>query len=266
MLLAIAVCPLWVPHWWESNRNKLSCPPRSACRSSVSTSSGTRARSWPHGRGVRLVHHPARRALRDLRAASSCAATWRRRPHNTAFLALGRAGVVHRHDRRLDAADPPAPPDQPRAPASAHGRLLHLPRVQHRRHADAARRPAAVPRLPRGRPVHLDLPALAALGSWWPCCWPRTSSGTTRSTPARRSPRSRDRRRSSRCASRAGSTSCGSGCGARVAFLHAPWREAAIVALAALSLWRRRARPARQRLHGLSHRRGRRALRGIFPR
>ena len=24
MLLAIAVCPLWVPHWWESNRNKLT--------------------------------------------------------------------------------------------------------------------------------------------------------------------------------------------------------------------------------------------------
>jgi Na+/H+ antiporter NhaD/arsenite permease-like protein len=24
MLLAIAVCPLWLPHWWESNRNKLS--------------------------------------------------------------------------------------------------------------------------------------------------------------------------------------------------------------------------------------------------
>jgi Na+/H+ antiporter NhaD/arsenite permease-like protein len=23
MLVAIAVCPLWVPHWWESNRNKL---------------------------------------------------------------------------------------------------------------------------------------------------------------------------------------------------------------------------------------------------
>ena len=23
MLLTIAVCPLWVPHWWESNRNKL---------------------------------------------------------------------------------------------------------------------------------------------------------------------------------------------------------------------------------------------------
>jgi len=23
MLLAIAVCPLWAPHWWESNRNKL---------------------------------------------------------------------------------------------------------------------------------------------------------------------------------------------------------------------------------------------------
>src|SRR3989442_3614766 len=24
MLLAIALCPLWVPHWWESNRNKLA--------------------------------------------------------------------------------------------------------------------------------------------------------------------------------------------------------------------------------------------------
>jgi Na+/H+ antiporter NhaD/arsenite permease-like protein len=23
MLLAIALCPLWIPHWWESNRNKL---------------------------------------------------------------------------------------------------------------------------------------------------------------------------------------------------------------------------------------------------
>jgi Na+/H+ antiporter NhaD/arsenite permease-like protein len=23
MLLAIAICPLWAPHWWESNRNKL---------------------------------------------------------------------------------------------------------------------------------------------------------------------------------------------------------------------------------------------------
>ena len=23
MLLAIAVFPLWLPHWWESNRNKL---------------------------------------------------------------------------------------------------------------------------------------------------------------------------------------------------------------------------------------------------
>jgi Na+/H+ antiporter NhaD/arsenite permease-like protein len=23
MLLSIAVCPLWIPHWWESNRNKL---------------------------------------------------------------------------------------------------------------------------------------------------------------------------------------------------------------------------------------------------
>src|SRR3989304_9409615 len=23
MLAAIAVCPLWVSHWWESNRNKL---------------------------------------------------------------------------------------------------------------------------------------------------------------------------------------------------------------------------------------------------
>jgi Na+/H+ antiporter NhaD/arsenite permease-like protein len=24
MLLAIAICPLWIPHWWESNRNKFA--------------------------------------------------------------------------------------------------------------------------------------------------------------------------------------------------------------------------------------------------
>ena len=24
LLLAIAVCPLWLPHWWESNRNKMA--------------------------------------------------------------------------------------------------------------------------------------------------------------------------------------------------------------------------------------------------
>jgi len=23
MLMAIAICPLGVPHWWEANRNKL---------------------------------------------------------------------------------------------------------------------------------------------------------------------------------------------------------------------------------------------------
>ena len=69
---------------------------------------------------------------------------------NTALLAIGTVlRELHRHDRRVDAADPAGAPRQRRpAPQRPRLRLLHLPRLEHRRLADAARRPAAVPRLP----------------------------------------------------------------------------------------------------------------------
>ena len=45
MLLAIAVFPLWLPHWWEHNLNKLLVAALWACPSSDSISDGRRARS-----------------------------------------------------------------------------------------------------------------------------------------------------------------------------------------------------------------------------
>src|SRR2546422_882107 len=119
----------------------------------------------PHGGGVRLVHRPPRRPLRDLRRDPHA-----RRPPRDAAGELHvprdrlRARVFHRYDRRLDAPGPRTPADQSRAHArQAHGHLLHLPRLEHRWHADAARRSAALPRLPAGRALRLDLSALAAL-------------------------------------------------------------------------------------------------------
>ena len=45
MLLVIAVFPLWLPHWWESNRNKLMVASALAYPSSSSTRSASRERS-----------------------------------------------------------------------------------------------------------------------------------------------------------------------------------------------------------------------------
>ena len=52
MLLAIAVFPLWLPHWWEHNLNKLLVAARWACPSWYSISGGPGALA-DHGRGVR---------------------------------------------------------------------------------------------------------------------------------------------------------------------------------------------------------------------
>ena len=38
MLLVIAVFPLWIPHWWESNRNKLAVSPVESVRSPPASS------------------------------------------------------------------------------------------------------------------------------------------------------------------------------------------------------------------------------------
>ena len=99
---------------------------------------------------LRVLHHPARRALRDLGRRSCSRATCRRpRARTRSCSARGALRVLRRDDGRLDAADPAAAADEPRAQARrAHRGLLHLPGLERRRLPDAARRPAALPRLP----------------------------------------------------------------------------------------------------------------------
>src|SRR3989442_8103596 len=129
---------------------------------------GPPARGAPvHGRGVRFVHRPPRRALRDLGRHLAP-----RGPRGDADHEYGiprarvGAGLVHRHHRGLDAPDPAVAANQPRAHARPpHDRVLHLSRVQHRRDADTARRPTALPRLPARRALHVDPPTLGALGA-----------------------------------------------------------------------------------------------------
>ena len=77
---------------------------------------------------------------------------------NTTMLGdRGAPGQPDRDDRSVDGADPPLAPDQPRPRACpAHGGLLHLPRLEHRRLPAPARRPAAVSGLPERRAVRLD--------------------------------------------------------------------------------------------------------------
>ena len=71
--------------------------------------------------------------------------------------AIGTTGASMLLIRPLIRANKHRARDQPRV------RLLHLPGVEHGRILDAARRSAAVPRLPRGGAVHLDLAALAGV-------------------------------------------------------------------------------------------------------
>ena len=84
---------------------------------------------------------------------------------NAAFMAVGgRAGQLHRHDRRGDAADSPAAGNEPRAQARRpHGRDLHLHRLQLRRLPAADRRSAAVPWLSGRRAVSVDAVAVAGV-------------------------------------------------------------------------------------------------------
>src|SRR3989442_6517137 len=126
-----------------------------------SAAHGTR----PHGGGLRILHRPPGRALRHFRRHPSA-----RRPRGLATDERRvpghrrRPGIVHRHHRGLHAAHPAASADQPGAPPrEAHRHLFHLPRLEHRRHAHPARGSAPVPRVPGGRALHVDVPALGPL-------------------------------------------------------------------------------------------------------
>ena len=130
---------------------------------------------------------------------------------NTALLAIGTVLASWMGTTgAVDAADPPAAAGQRRPAAQGpRRRLLHLPGGQHRRRADAARRSAAVPRLPEGRQLLLDdhapvqRDAGAASSSCWPSSSPSTATGTARKATSSAIPRPKSPVRS-----RAASTSC----------------------------------------------------------
>jgi hypothetical protein len=159
LLLGIAIFPLVLPVFWESNLRKLL----------VSVALGAPVLA------LYAQHHPMALAHTatdyisfmvllgagvisngvlmdgDLEATPRV---------NALFLAGGALLASCRHDGRLDAAHPAPPADEPGAKARhPHGRLLHLPRFEHRRLPHPARRSAALPGLPAGCPVHVD-PAL----------------------------------------------------------------------------------------------------------
>src|SRR5262245_32684350 len=115
--------------------------------------------------GVCLLRRPARRALRDFRGHFAPGQSRGDAPDQYRVPGTrGGAGLVHRDDGRFPASDPYIAPDEPRASTGeAHGDLLRLPGLEHRRPADPSGGPAAVPRVPPGRAVHVDVPALAAL-------------------------------------------------------------------------------------------------------
>ncbi len=166
MLLAIAVLPLWTPHWWEHNRNKLlvsvgAGPPGAHPLSA----SGGPARSLHMGEdyvsfivllaGLFVISGGV--LLRgDLTATPLV---------NSAFLAVGPilASAVGTTGASMLLIRPLLQTNRERTRrkhtvvffiflvSNVGGMLTPL--------GD----PAALPRLPRGRPLHLDAPAMAPM-------------------------------------------------------------------------------------------------------
>ena len=257
MLLVIAVFPLWIPHWWERNRNKLVVaavlgvpvlgPIPLPAAPTRSLHMGADYVSFIILLAGLFVISGGVLLRGDLVATP---------PVNTAFLAVGRpARLGGGHHRRLHAADPPPAPDQPRAasvPSTPWSSSSSWCRTSGGMLTPLGDPPLFLGYL-AGRALHLDAPAVAPLAAHdrAPARHVlRLGLGGLRAA-SRSAPSGATARRSSRSASGAGSTPCGSsGWWLAVALLHAPLREAAIVALAALSLWRTPARdPPRQRLH-----------------
>ena len=165
MLLAIAVLPAVGPALVGAEPEQV--PGRlPAGPADPRTLRGPRARgACADGRGVCLLHRPARRPLRD-RGGGAPPRRSGRHPADQHGLPGGgiAAGLLRRNHRSVDAADPAAAPDQPRANTrEAHGGLLHLHGVERGRHAHPAWRSPAVPGVSAGSPLHVDVPTLAAL-------------------------------------------------------------------------------------------------------
>ena len=164
MLLAIAIFPLTLPHWWEPNRNKLL----------ISGLLGLPVLLLYLGRRPHALLETAEEyvsfilllaglyvisgGIRLHRGSRSHAA------HQHGVSGPGRRpGLVPRHDRGLHALDPPAAADQPGADAGEPTVIFFIFLVSNIGGLlTPAGRSAALPGLPPGGPLHLDLPAVAA--------------------------------------------------------------------------------------------------------
>ena len=238
MLLAIAVCPLWRTALVGVQSEQVSwSPPCWARRSSCSTCArraGTRSCTWPRSTSR---SSSCSRGSTSSPAASSCAAISQATPAHQHGVPGRRRACSPRFVGTTGASmlliRPLLQTNRERRACQAHRHLLHLPRVERRRHADAARRSAAVPRLSAGRAVHVDVPALAPVAAHDRRAAASSISSGTRAHYAREPPaRAPARPRRGRAAARPGRAQrrLGSrGVVLAVAFLHAPWREVAIV-------------------------------------
>ena len=167
MLLSIAVFPLWVPHWWEKNRNKLvvaSLLGLPVLTLYVMREPGALVRtaeeyvSFIILLGALYVISGGVHLRGDLVATPLT---------NTGFLAAGSvlASVVGTTGASMLLIRPLLQTNRERARVKHTVIFFIFTVVEHRRHADPARRPAALPGVSPGRPLHVDVPAMAALAA-----------------------------------------------------------------------------------------------------
>ena len=156
--LSIAILPLLAPHFGiDRNKGLVSaffalpvafCCSRTARPGCTSCSRRPRSTSPSSCCSARCSRSPAGFTCAARSPARRCS-TRRCSPRR-------RARERDRHHRRVGAAVAAAAARERVARRPARRRLLHLRRVQLRRPAHAARRSAAVPRVPEGRAVRLD--------------------------------------------------------------------------------------------------------------
>ena len=268
LLLAIALLPLWLPHWWESNRSKLIVSARLGLAGAASSTGTCSPAPSSHGRGLRVVHRPAGRPLRDRGrdpaagrsggdARSSTPPSWPPARCSPRFIGTTGASML------LIRA---APADEPRARrASRHTVVFFIFLVSN---IGGMLTPLGDPPLFLGY-----LPGCPF--SWTFRLWPpwlsmvavaarrllRLGHAPVRAASRVAAPPPRSRRRSSRCASH-GAPERRSGWSAwssRWRSCTRPGASSPILALAGLSLWRtprrvRRAEPVHRAADGRSRR------------
>ena len=196
LLLSIATGPVLYPHVWEHHYGKFAAF-WAACvhRAAVLFAGAIRPRRMRCSHTMLLEYMPfilLLLALFTVAGGIYLEGNLRGTPAaNVLLLWPGTAArKPRRHHRRLDDPDPAAHPRQRRPRLQRPYRhLLHLPGLEYRRLADAARRPAAVRRLPQGRRFLLDARRISVeddAARRRHRCWRSSSSSTGICTSAKR--------------------------------------------------------------------------------